>query len=108
MDNIQALIDKYPYPQTFKHDRDTPCSLDTLCREEPEWATSRIRTLHAQLAAANERAGKLEKNLRALCERLDEWWYEADPMDDVKKGERHPWTVAARKALEVPDAPLPD
>lgn len=55
-------------------------------------------------AAANERVAKLEANLRSLCERLDEWWYEADPMDDVKKGERHPWTVNARKALEVPDA----
>ena len=60
--------------------------------------------LRRQLAAANERAGRLEANLRSLCERLDEWWYEADPMGDVKKGERHPWTVAARKALEVPDA----
>jgi hypothetical protein len=57
-----------------------------------------------QLAAANERAGRLEANLRSLCERLDKWWYEADPMGDVNKGERHPWTVAARKALEVPDA----
>ena len=57
-----------------------------------------------QLAAANERAGRLGANLRGLCERLDEWWYEADPMGDVKKGERHPWTKAAREALEVPDA----
>ncbi len=60
--------------------------------------------LAKDLAAANERAGRLEAKLRSLCERLDEWWYEADPMGDVKKGERHPWTVAARKALEVPDA----
>jgi len=60
--------------------------------------------LAKDLAAANERAGRLEAKLRSLCERLDEWWYEADPMGDVKNGERHPWTVAARKALEVPDA----
>lgn len=60
--------------------------------------------LTADLVAANGRAGRLEKSLRSLCERLDEWWYEADPMDDVKKGERHPWTKVARKALEVPDA----
>lgn len=59
----------------------------------------------AALREANERAGRLEAKLRSLCERLDEWWYEADPMGDVKKGERHPWTVAAHEALEVPDAP---
>lgn len=64
--------------------------------------------LRRQLAASNERAGRLEKNLRGLCDHLDKWWYEADPMDDVKKGDRHPWTKAAREALEVPDAPLPD
>ncbi len=64
----------------------------------------KVNAAELALAAANERAGRLEAKLRSLCERLDEWWYEADPMGDVKKGERHPWTVAARKALEVPDA----
>ena len=68
------------------------------------WAEDQINALTRQLSAANERAGRLEAKLRSLCERLDEWWYEADPKGDVKKGGRHPWTVAARKALEVPDA----
>ena len=90
-----------------------PCLLRQLAAANEKLTESaRLATESAQLAdglakdlaAANERAGRLEAKLRSLCERLDEWWYEADPMGDVKKGERHPWTVAARKALEVPDA----
>lgn len=42
---------------------------------------------------------QLRKELLALCERLDNWWYEADPTDEVKRGDRHPWTKDARKAM---------
>ncbi len=39
----------------------------------------------------------------ALCDHLDNWWFEADPdagySDSVKKGDPHPWCKKVRAAL---------
>ncbi len=59
-----------------------------------------LAKLHELVARAIEEERRLHTSANDLCDKLDKQWYEADPFDEVKLGEPHPWSVQLRSLIK--------
>lgn len=84
--------------KTYRDSDDNPCTLDILCRREPEWAASRHRVMEARIleleveVERKVRIATLEQQNRALKHQIDCELAEAKAecgkaIDDAEKAE---------------------